>query len=143
MQTQLQAALYRNKYINVYATIDIVGSVAITGQGNDIDLLVLLTDESGFLESTPMRLSTGADLFHSMGYESPETGEETSGGADTDDFNSFRLGEVNILLTDDPAYRERWLAATSLCKELHSRLGIMGDRDIRVLVHQVVVDGNY
>lgn len=135
--------MYANKCVNIHATIDIVGSVATTGAGNDIDLLVILTDESGLLSSKPVDLAEAAALFEYIGYQQPESGEASSGGEETDEFKSLRLGAVNIILTDDYAYRERWLQATSLCKELHSRLGICSDRDIRVLIHQVVVDGIY
>jgi hypothetical protein len=117
--------------------------VAVAGQGNDIDLLVILVDESGFLSSNPVPLESAAALFESMGYVRPETGDVSSGGEETDEFNSLRLGDVNIILTDSWEYREKWLAATSLCKSLQEKLGTVFDRDTRVLIHQVVVDGTY
>lgn len=100
------------------------GSTYITGEGNDIDVIVLsgasITAVHNVLE----------DMWELCGEESYE-----SQGM----FVAYRVGYVNVIIVDDKVYYDNWISARDVCVYLHARG--LSDRATRVAIHQIVVDG--
>lgn len=106
----------------------LVGSTHIHGFGRDLDLLVLVKrPDRG--QSLVIRF-THPDWQY--GGSSPKAGEQ---------WCSWKKGEINLLLTDNPVYFAAWVTAADVCRLLAVR-GILkpDDKDMRVAVHRVVMD---
>lgn len=52
-------------------------------------------------------------------------------------FRSYRLGEINLIVTESPVFFQRFMAATSVAK----RLNLLDKRD-RIALFQAVLYGN-
>lgn len=103
------------------------GSTAIAGQGNDVDVVVLLP---GPITSLMTRLpDLGYDLCGRQSY------------ADVGTFVAYRRGHINLIILQNSAVYEHWGRAQAVCRSLWA-VGV-GGREIRVLVHAIVVDGEY
>lgn len=100
------------------------GSTYITGEGNDIDVIVL----SG--ASITAVHNVLKDVWELCGEESYE-----SQGM----FVAYRVGYVNVIIVDDTVYYDNWISARNVCVYLHARG--LSDRATRVAIHQIVVDG--
>lgn len=102
------------------------GSVAITGAGNDVDVLVYVDGDLG---------------YHSLLYGLKDLGylSEGSGGEDSE-WTSLKNGNVNVLLISDKDMYDGFELSTYLCQRLHAQFGICDLRETRVLIHQVVRD---
>lgn len=100
------------------------GSTYITGEGNDIDVIVL----SG--ASITAVHNVLKDVWELCGEESYE-----SQGM----FVAYRVGDVNVIIVDDTVYYDNWISARNVCVYLHARG--LSDRATRVAIHQIVVDG--
>lgn len=99
------------------------GSVAINGQGNDLDLVVLVP------KLVPFMLAYCYARQGGQSYESAGT------------FESYRDGDVNILLMEDAYFYENWLTAREVCRVM----GEYGfeDRDFRVRMFSIICDGKF
>ena len=100
------------------------GSVAINGEGNDIDIIVLTAQPIS--EITDMC----KPVFELCGEESYESQGQ---------FVAFRYGDVNIFVPASAELYNLWRIALEMCQWLTTK-GFR-DRDTRVAVHQIVVDG--
>ena len=97
----------------------LVGSTYILGAGNDKDYMILV---SNFREASK--------------YVSLSTQFEADKDYDDDRFASYRYGDVNWIVTSNPARYEATLVAAEVCKFLK-----VGSRDDRIAVHRIIRDG--
>lgn len=103
----------------------LIGSQYIQGVGNDVDVLVLVYARN-----------QAVTVLEHAGYAIE--GEPSSGGPG-DEFESLRRGEVNVLVTEDRAFYEKWIRAAEVCKYVHGRYGHC-HKDDRVKIHQLIMD---
>lgn len=108
--------------------VALVGSTHIHGTGNDIDMLVLV-DRPSHSQSLVIRFNHPDWKY---GGSTPKSGDQ---------WCSWKNGEINLLLTDNPVYFAAWVAAADVCRLLAMR-GILKpeDKNMRVAVHRVVMD---
>lgn len=107
----------------------LTGSAVINGEGNDLDVVMLVD----YLPGSVKHLELSYDGWELCGDESYE-----SKGM----FVAYRKGNLNIILCADSEYYSRWEVARRLCSALRANFGL-ATRDVRVLVHQIIVDGEY
>ena len=104
--------------------IELVGSTYIYGQGNDIDILVLL-DSNG----------VGVDELRLPGWvyggSTPKSG---------DGWCSWKQGDINLLVTEDQTYFNSWVTAAEVCKYLFLKRGVVLDKPDRIAVHAIIMD---
>lgn len=105
---------------------DLVGSVEIVGSGNDYDIL--------FCSSSVDARHKIEDAMKAQGFF--EEGE----GYPQDEFTSLRFNDVNVLVTDDQSFFDKWLRAVAVCKLVRDEFGGC-DRPLRVAIHQAIMDG--
>ena len=120
----VEAELPKLKPVLRYINWHLGGSTYINGEGNDVDVIILLPKGHltfGMLDDAEWR-HLGKESYDSWGM-----------------FDSYRKGELNLILTDDPVYYHSWEIARAVCRGL-SRYGL-NTRDARVFVHSVVCDG--
>lgn len=106
-----------------YSRISLVGSKFILGpdKGEDTDILIEVDD-----------LDDASDALCNAGFE--------KGGSES--VNEFwrsclrKFDMLNVLLTDDPAYFDKWVQAAEVCRYLQ-----LEEKDARVAVHMIVMDG--
>lgn len=98
----------------------VVGSTYILGTGKDFDLLVLVEDLRGMCARI---LSRGFSPDSEHAYDDAK-------------FASFRKGRVNVLVTADPMFFDKFALAAEVCKVLKLTV-----REDRIKVHAVIRDG--
>lgn len=111
---------------------ELVGSVAINGDGKDIDYAILVGEE-------------GPDdiVQHLLanGFEANNHGYEGVNGED-DKFTSYKRGITNILVCTTIQAYNRFVKGAEICKYLRG-LGVnMRDKRVRVAIHSMVSHGN-
>lgn len=116
--------------VDFLASVALVGSTIICGEGEDADILVCTT-------SPEARIEFENHLQTNRGYV-------VEGNEDypQDEFTSMRnpeSPEINILVCDDPKFFESWLRAVSACRAVFIATGAC-DRELRVAIHQAVMD---
>lgn len=104
------------------------GSTAIVGHGADRDYMALVAP---LCTPEPIR-----DALESAGWS-----RDCKGCRYVGDFESFRKGDVNLILfVNELLYREK-LAAFRICRYLHKTgLLSMHDKDLRVRLHKIASD---
>lgn len=121
MKNLYDAQVFLNRNFGIPSEqVALVGSTYSLGHGNDLDILVL--GDMYALSNT----------LEGMGW----TRETLFIHYDNTDFISLRKDNVNLLLTDDQEFFERFKLAAEVCKVLN-----LADRRARILVHRVVRDG--
>lgn len=121
--------------LNQYAK-ELVGSMAIRGEGNDYDIAVLITDEQ-----TRGDVATALQLDPGLTYD----GSGPIGDNRWGDFVSLsgfvEVGDgpamVNYLLCGTASWR-RYTAGAHVCKTLQDMGIAMDVKPLRVFVHQMV-----
>ena len=106
--------------------IELVGSIYIYGQGNDIDILVLLDRD------IPMCPSVNSLMLPGWVYggSTPKSGER---------WCSWKQGDINLLVTADQKYFNDWVTAAEVCKYLALR-GVKLEKPDRIAVHAIIMD---
>ena len=102
----------------------VVGSAAIVGGGNDVDVLVLVQEVGPF-----------CGLIKDLGAEFCSVHQYPS-----DTFSAMRRENINFLVVDTIAEYDKWVLATDVCKWLSVKYTSC-DRDTRVCIHRAIVDG--
>lgn len=102
-------------------TAVLVGSTYINGQGKDTDVLV-----SGL---------TRAQVL-AAGYVADGEDQYATSGA----FQSYRKGDVNLILSEDRDYFHRFIQAAELCRVITRVTGHNISKDLRVAVHAFIRD---
>jgi len=121
--TKVMAHLYAAK---VVAAVQPIGSYHAFGEGRDIDFVVLST---GFVTK-----EEAADALVDVGYvRSSPNGERYPV---SDDFIAMRMGDFNLLVTDDHAFFVNSKKAFEVVCKLN-----LTDKADRIVVHQIIVDG--
>lgn len=106
----------------------IVGSAFILPSpetAKDLDILICLPENCDIRE-TLHSFAEAADW--TVGYDT-----ETY---PTDDFESYRKGDINLLAVNRLIVYDNWLLSAKVCKAL-----ALTKREERVIVHQVIMDG--
>lgn len=103
----------------------LTGSAVVTGEGNDIDIVILQPFEIG-AELVEHLEQYGWVLCGEASYESQGM------------FAAFRKGDVNIIVVEDDEYFRKWETALEVCKYLH--LVGLSDKTWRVTMHKIIVD---
>lgn len=102
-------------------TAVLVGSTYINGQGKDTDVLVIgLTREQV--------LGAGYEPDGEDGYDASGT------------FQSYRKGDVNLILSEDHDDFCRFIQAAELCRVITRITGHKINKDLRVAVHTFIRD---
>jgi hypothetical protein len=106
--------------------IELVGSTYIHGQGNDIDILVLLDS------AAPTCLSVASLILPGWIYggSTPKSG---------DGWCSWKQGDINLLVTADQTYFNAWVTAAEVCRYLALR-GVKLEKPDRIAVHAIIMD---
>lgn len=102
----------------VHMEASLVGSTYILGEGNDVDIMWLVSD---YQEATRLLIKDG--------YEYDKDYED-------DRFASLRKGEVNVIVTAEGLRYRNTLIAAEVCKYLK-----VWERDDRIAVHRIIRDG--
>ena len=102
------------------------GSTTINGEGNDLDIIILVGRDIEAIEDIELHAEGWALL-----------GEESYQSCGM--FKSYRKGDLNLIVTDDELYYENWKIARNVCIWLARRHGLR-DRSTRVMVHHIVCD---
>ena len=102
----------------------LVGSTAINGFGNDLDVVLECVD----LDDVAGRLSDAGWVLNTA---------EVYRGINSDGWFSARLGEINLLVSE-PDVADTWLVATEVCKVFASIVNRPTTRDERVAFHRAV-----
>lgn len=109
-----------------------VGSTYISGEGNDLDLVVLCSCVG----------RTSGEILSDLaehGYR--DTGD--SSGVD-DEFITFRKADVNLMVTFDPSFMAEFQVACEVCKYVHKLFGMgaakMAKED-RIKIHRIIMNG--
>ncbi len=119
------ASALKNRFGYDVKLVELVGSIAIHGQGNDIDVMVYVSVDA------VIRLVEW--LTQCDGWIEQTGNEEEYGPGD---FRSFRDGDINLLMVWQDKTALSWLASVEMCKWLR-----VETRDQRVAVHQIIMDG--
>ena len=106
--------------------IELVGSTYIYGQGNDIDILVLLNTAAPTYTSIETLVLPG----WVYGGSTPKSG---------DGWCSWKQGDINLLVTDDETYFNAWVTAAEVCKYIALR-GVKLEKPDRIAVHAIIMD---
>lgn len=101
-----------------------VGSSYICGEGEDIDIVMYLPKGTAWL--VPVT---------SIGYQFTGrcSGEE-------DEFQTFRKGPINLMVTDSREFIRDFANAAEVCKYLHKEYGF-GDKQTRIRIHRILMNG--
>lgn len=120
------AALLQHMYTASLAEcpMTLVGSTAINGFGNDIDVVLECVD----LDDVAGRLRDAGWVLNAA---------EVYRGIDSDGWFSARLGEINLLVSV-PEVADTWKVATEVCKVFASIVNRPTTRDERVAFHRAV-----
>lgn len=102
----------------VHVKCALVGSTYILGEGNDIDIMWLVSD---YTEATRLLIKEG--YVYDKDYED-------------DRFASLRKDDVNIIVTAETDRYNNTLVACEVCKYLK-----VAARDDRIAVHRIIRDG--
>lgn len=113
-------------WVDPMCQFDMVGSVEICGTGEDFDVLIC--------SSSPESRPKIEEAFAALGFETE--GDENY---PLDEFTSMRLNDVNVLVTDDSAFFEKWNRAVAVCKLVRDEFGSC-ERPLRVAIHQAIMD---
>lgn len=105
---------------------DLVGSVEIIGSGNDYDILICSSSATARHEIE--------EAMRTQGFF------EEGDGYPQDEFTSLRFNEVNVLVTDNQVFFDKWLRSVAVCKLVRDEFGGC-DRPLRVAIHQAIMDG--
>ena len=98
------------------------GSCEINGEGNDVDVVVLLHQPLPAFNQPDDWTLCGAESYESQGM-----------------FAAYRKGDYNFIVVDNPTYYADWEAALHVCKFL-ARHGL-NSKNWRVAMHRILVDG--
>lgn len=98
------------------------GSCEINGEGNDVDVVVLLQEPLHTFHPPKYWTLCGGESYDSHGM-----------------LAAYRNGDYNFILVDDPEYYGDWESALHVCKFL-ARHGL-NSRNWRVAMHRIIVDG--
>lgn len=98
---------------------ELVGTLYTLGEGNDMDICVLVRDVDDAVVS-----------LEEHGYE--QTGR--AGYAD-DEFTTFRKGHVNLLLSEDKEWFNKFLTAAEVCRYLKT-----ADKTQRKAIHRIIMN---
>lgn len=101
-----------------------VGSSYITGDGADLDLVVLVK----------IKGSTEHDQLIKAGFR--WTGRDEY---DDDQFATFRQDHINVMLTDSREFFAKFQEAAEVCKFLHQQYGF-GDKTTRIAIHRILMN---
>lgn len=121
-------AQFENELPELHKCINITdwhigGSTAINGEGNDVDAIILVdTDIENVEVHANGWVLLGEESYHSCGM-----------------FKSYRKGDLNIIITDDEWYYEKWKIALNVCIWMRFKHGL-SDRDTRVDIHSIICD---
>lgn len=98
------------------------GSCEINGEGNDVDVVVLLQEPLHTFEPPEYWTLCGEESYESQGL-----------------FAAYRNGDYNFIIVDDPEYYADLGAALHVCKfiALHG----LNSKNWRVAMHRIIVDG--
>lgn len=103
----------------------LIGSASyIPEQAKDVDFAVLLDDGLNAMEFTSRMNAT--DKWELCGEYDLDKGT----------WAAVRKGKLNLMITHDRVFYERFLAATEVCKALH-----LTDKEDRIAVCKIVRDG--
>eukprot|EP00873_Tetraselmis_striata_P030354 jgi/Tetstr1/450618/TSEL_037654.t1 len=124
--------------VDVEALLDVVNGMTIDAC-DSFDLSIRLyeadTDEDWLVYAPGPMMQAAIAFLSNEGWklDNPNEHYRPEEGV----FNSWRKGEVNLIVTGDHSFRRRYLAATEVAKKLN----LMEKRD-RVLLFQAVLYGN-
>lgn len=100
-----------------------VGSSAVLGKGNDLDVCLLSTERT-IHDAAPLLEAAGYVLSQDDDYE-----------LDEDTFACFRKGDVNVMLTDNENWFYAFVEATKVCQTLKIK-----KKWKRIAVHRLLMD---
>lgn len=125
-QRKVQQELRSNPLTYDYAdrSLSLVGSTAVNGSGNDIDIVLEHND-----------LDDAAVTLEAAGWA--VIASEVYRGVQSDGWFSARKGELNLLVSITEV-RELWLAANEVCKVFVAIVDRPSTRDERVAFHRAV-----
>lgn len=129
VRTAIEAWLYKDKKFPLALYIQLVGSTAVVGEGQDYDVIVAI---NGLNDSDVRELWN--HLVNVLGYKPGGSAAEWAGG-----YESLKLGAINLLLCDTLDTYNKWLSSHNLVKWLHDNYGICADKAVRIKVHQHVM----
>ena len=115
-------------------SMELVGSSYITDKlDSDLDILCYVP-----VGENQLRVSCMTFPGWAYGGSVGENGE--------DNWGSWKkyvpgVGEVNMLVTTDKTYYQAWLTSAEVCRLLHLR-GILIPRDVRVSIHNIIMDNS-
>jgi hypothetical protein len=112
--------------------VALVGTMYTHGEGHDYDYVVLV---AGFNRAASDLQEAGFVLNSPDGYEVGQ-------------FASFRAGDVNVMLTEDEEFFDKFVAAAQVCKYVEGLLAARWpespgslDREQRVKIHRIIMNG--
>lgn len=128
MKLDLKQLVHEHHAINTclgqcYMDSALVGSMYIHGEGNDMDIVVLVRDN---LEAMHMLKLSGYQ------YTGQDSGEE-------DDFNTYRKGDVNVMTFSDPDLFRRFSDAAEICKQL-AVWCVPLSKGMRIKIHRILMN---
>jgi hypothetical protein len=117
--------------------VELVGTMYTHGEGDDFDYVVYIPgDTADFLRAELALMA--------MGYTA--TGKDSG---DEDEFNTYRRGDVNIMLTNSPQFLADFLVAAEVVKyvvgmmcertEVGERLPVTKEQ--RIKLHRLIMNG--
>ena len=98
----------------------------IVGEGQDIDVLVLVQ-------------VLGNNDIHALEIEGWEYGGSIPGEGWGDNWISLKKKDINLLVTSDKEYYDKWITSAEVCKYLQDS-GVILTKQQRVSVHSVIMD---
>lgn len=98
------------------------GSCEINGEGNDVDVVVLLQEPLCTFHPPEYWTLCGEESYNSQGM-----------------FAAYRNGDYNFIVVDDPKYYSAWEVALRVCEFL-ARYGL-NSKNWRVAMHRLIIDG--
>jgi hypothetical protein len=103
-----------------------VGSAYTVGEGNDIDVLLLVEREDGDDQAIE-------DVMRAL----DEAGFSYTGdpSGDEDEFRTLRRGDINVIVTDEVDFFVRFMRAAEVCKFLGLR-----QKWERIGVHRILMN---
>ena len=107
-------------------SFDLVGSMYIVGEGQDIDVLVLVQ-------------VLGNNDIQALEIEGWEYGGSIPGEGCGDNWISLKKKDINLLVTSDKEYYDKWITAAEVCKYLQDS-GVILTKQQRVSVHSIIMD---
>lgn len=115
-----------------------VGSTYISRYGgDDLDFVVRLKESNGgAIDWTLDCTESAQSVLARCGYVS--TGHDS--GVE-DQFNTYRKGDVNLIVTFDQKFANQFAQAAEVCKYLTVRLGLVLTKAQRIKIHRIIMNG--